>query len=161
MSLTIYFNYKQTTWFYLQSNVSLSLSLKCYFPSFSVTLLCTAWRIFLWCPSVLLLGSSSQWPPHLRKRSSWWSPWASEIKKVTQSKFRWIRRLFQYGSVPFCSGCCEQMHCHGVAAMICLAMTLFLFLHTEQSLHMHNTLLSPYTGWSISSDCDRVFPNQM
>ena len=36
----------------------------------------------------------SWWPLHFQNRSPWWSPWAWGKEKVTQSKIRWIERIF-------------------------------------------------------------------
>ena len=59
------------------------------FPSFTVTLLYTAGRILLLCPSALSLHPT-KWPPSVHVKFSWGSLEFEERKKVTISKIGWI-----------------------------------------------------------------------
>ena len=92
-------------------------------------LLCTAGRILLGCPSAPSLWPS-WWPPCLQNRSPGWSPCAKEKEKSHTEQDQVNREVVpvrRFSSQPGTAGCserCEQVHCHGEAAMICPATTL-------------------------------------
>ena len=72
----------------------------------------------------------SWWPPCLQNGSLWWSPWVCGKEKGHTEQDQVNREVVPArwcSSQPGTAGCserCEQVHCHGEAAMICPATTL-------------------------------------